>query len=435
LAYFDGHRGAYELHNRAEWLSTQHASLLGNLAMPVPAPGPVGVALGQWAVGAPGGWPRFLSTRDDGPLGVALLAVRAARRSIRDNPDDAKSYFLLGEAYLRLAEATRERSWRYQLPAFDRIRMVQAIAGFQNVLILRPDSPAAHGRLARLYRDRGSLDLALHHLDRLIAITQARGPQPGEKPEAARDALSALQRERDGLAAEVRKREDALGEGKGRRVLDLAREAAAVGLPNRALDTLLKSDSSEFGPEGARLELDLLLWAGRVRDVRNWLDSGLENTIGAVTYREIAACLAAATGNYRDASQQMRGVAAALLQVSSRLPTPRTQASSDVTRALLATQFVGGNFGAQSHQFLVRQGLLVEVEQITGSLGREANALVVAGLLALEAGEVAEAESLLAQALTLWQNREGVVHEGRLDFAGRPVAQDCLALIARHRGQ
>jgi|GEM_PF-6635587 len=434
LAYFDGHRPLYEARNRETWVGIQHVRLTGNLALSLPTLGCVTVGLGEWAIGVPGDWGTFLAHHDDGPLDALLLAVRSGRRAIAANPDDAKSYFLLGEAYLRLAQATRERAWRYQLPAFDRIRQVQAITAFQQALILRPDSPAAHGRLARLYRDRGSLDLALVHLEKLVEITKARGPQAGEKTETANEALAALEREREALASLVRQRVKTLEVGKeSRRVLDLAREAAGVGLPKYALEILLKSDASEFGAEGVQLELDLLLWAGRVRDVRAWLDPGLEKTIGAVTYHEVLACLAAATGHYREVGQEMREVAAALLRVPSRLPTPYTQASYDIARAMFTTTFVGNNPAAATHQSLVREGLFVEVQQIGGSLGREGNALVVAGLLALEAGEVTEAEEFLHRALARWQGPAYGSGEHGIDFAGRPVAQDCLRLIVAGR--
>ena len=291
------------------------------------------------------------------PDGVLLLAVRAARRGVQANPDDAKSYFLLGEAYLRLAQATRERSWRHQLPAFDRIRQVQAITAFRQALILRPDSPAAHGRLARIYRDRGSLDLTLHHLNQLIEVSRARASQTGDQAEAARRSLVALERERDDLAAEVRRREELLEAGKGsRRVLDLAREASGLGLANRALEILLKSDASEFGPQGVQLELDLLLWAGRVEDVRAWLEPGLEQSLGSASYHEILACYAAATGDYRRAGQEMQDVASALLRGPSHAASSTPHASRLRRRPrILAVSVLDENLPARTHAGLVRE--------------------------------------------------------------------------------
>ncbi len=433
LAYFDGQRRLYTARNEKVWLGSQMAGLVGSLAAPAPGVGPGAVAVAVRAIGVPGDWEAFTAGQDDGPLGALLLAVRSARRSVRANPDDAKSYFLLGEAYLRLTEATRERAWRHQLPAFDRIRQVQAITAFQHALTLRPDSPAAHGRLARLYRERGSFDLALHHLDQSIRVSRARDPQPGEHADTRRESLAALERERGALAEEVRRREEVFETAKGnRRALDLARDAAGLGLANRALDILLKSDASEFGPEGVRLELDLLLWAGRVEDVRAWLDPDLAQSIGSATYHEILACVAAATGNYREAGLEMRSVATALVRVPTRLPTPQTQAAYDIARAMLSVPFANTTPGTFAHTVLVREGLLEEVQQIVSSLRRERNALVVAGLLALEGGQIEEAEDAFSLALGRRPSWDGADTVTGLDFSGRRVAQDCLRLTGVH---
>ncbi|QJX00664.1 hypothetical protein FTUN_8296 [Frigoriglobus tundricola] len=433
LAQFDGSRAVYDARNRTKWLASQNASLLGMLAAPLPAPGPVAAPIGQWAVGVPGDYATFAAAQDDGPLGALVLAVRAARRAVQASPEDAKSYFLLGEAYLRLAQATRERVWRYQLPVFDRIRQLQAITAYQQCVALRPDSPAAHGRLARLYRTHGTLDLALHHLDALVKLTEARGTRPGAPPGPAQEALSTLRQERDALATDVQQREATCETGKGnRRVLDQAREAVRLGLTGLAIRTLLASDASEFGPEGVRLELELLLWAGRAGDVRAWLDPGLETSLGVATFQEIRACLATVEGNYQEAGQALHRVADSIVQVPSRLSTPRTQASYDVVRAVLAAPLVG-NPCTSTHTFFVRQALALEIQQITTSLRREANVLVVTGLLALEAGQIEEAESLFRAVLARAEPENGEVRAGGIDFSGRVVAEECLYLIATAR--
>jgi tetratricopeptide (TPR) repeat protein len=434
LSYFDGHRDRNAMESRTTWLASQYGFLLGNLAAPAPDWAAIAAATGQMAIGVPGDWAAFLTTRDDGPIGALYLAVRAARRAIRANPEDAKSFFLLGEAYLRLAQATQERSWRRQLPIFDRIRRMQAIAAYQRALSLRPDSVAAHGRLARLYRDLGYLDWALHHLDGMIQATRQRGPQPGESPEVVQESLASLGRERDVLATETHRREDMSQTGNGiGRVLDQAREAVGLGLPGRALAILLKSDSSEFGPEGVRLELELLLWAGREKDVRAWLDPAMEKSLGAVTYFEIQTCLAAAAGNYRQADQAMSDVIHALAGVQSRLPSPHAQGAYDAARAILATPLVGINPGALTHSLLVREGLIEEIQLIATGFRREGNALVVAGLLALESGQIDESERLFREALSRWSGDARGTRAGWLDFSGRPVAQDGLRLITSCR--
>ena len=44
-----------------------------------------------------------------------------------------------------------------------------------------------------------------------------------------------------------------------------------MGLAEKALQVLLESDSLEFGDQGARMELDLLLGMGRLDDLREQL--------------------------------------------------------------------------------------------------------------------------------------------------------------------
>ena len=53
----------------------------------------------------------YLARQDQGPPALLYLAVRAARRAVRDNPDDAQAYLVLGEAYRRMLQKTREQAW------------------------------------------------------------------------------------------------------------------------------------------------------------------------------------------------------------------------------------------------------------------------------------------------------------------------------------
>jgi Flp pilus assembly protein TadD len=64
--------------------------------------------------------------------------VRAARRALAVNPDDAQAYEVLGESYLRLIRDTRERAWRSRLPQLVQIRHVQASAALNQAVLLNP---------------------------------------------------------------------------------------------------------------------------------------------------------------------------------------------------------------------------------------------------------------------------------------------------------
>jgi hypothetical protein len=435
LAFFDAQRPRYQAQARADWLSFAWAGLAGGLADAGRGPAALGCDAGLRLAWVRHGWGAFAAGEDDGPPGLPLLAVRAARRALHDSPDDARSHFLLGEAYLRLAQATREREWRRQLPPFDRLRQVQAITAFARAAALRPDSVEAHGRLARLYRDRGSLDLALRHLARLVEAVRSRGAQPGESDEAFRDRLASLGQEMAALEEEVGRRESSWREGAGqRRALDLAREAAALGLPGLALETLLKSDSSEFGPEGSKLELELLLWAGRAEDVRAWADPDLKASLGALAYHEILAGLAAATGEYGEVWEHLREITATVERGPGGRPA-RERAALDVARAALQAPMADRSPGALAHASLMRIALIDDARQVGEALRREANARVVQGLLALEAGQVEAAAEAMRRAVATWGSAAASASGGGVDFSGRAAAQDCLRWLGGRQPQ
>ena len=67
------------------------------------------------------------------------------------NPDDPQAHFLVGESYLRLVKATRERSWAAVLKD---IRTCQVLAAFQHAVQLKPGFAHAHERMAEFFRSR-----------------------------------------------------------------------------------------------------------------------------------------------------------------------------------------------------------------------------------------------------------------------------------------
>ena len=63
-------------------------------------------------------------------------------------------------------------------------------------------------------------------------------------------------------------------------------------------------------------------------------------------------------------------------------------------------------------------------------MANEADATVLQGLLALEVGEVDEAEVAFRLALLFWRDEAAAAAGGGLDFGGRVVAQECLKWLA-----
>ncbi|HZY83432.1 MAG TPA: hypothetical protein VFE78_01265, partial [Gemmataceae bacterium] len=63
--------------------------------------------------------------QDDTPPALLYLAVRAARRALAVNPEDAQAYLILGQSYRLLLHATRERAWAQRVPELVHLRRAQ----------------------------------------------------------------------------------------------------------------------------------------------------------------------------------------------------------------------------------------------------------------------------------------------------------------------
>src|SRR5205823_2708648 len=87
---------------------------------------------------------RFTQLRDDTPPALLYLAIRAARRALARNPEDAQAYLVLGESYLRLLNDTRERAWGERMQELVQLRQVQASTALNQAISLDP-------RLAQAY--------------------------------------------------------------------------------------------------------------------------------------------------------------------------------------------------------------------------------------------------------------------------------------------
>ncbi len=431
LTYFDAQIPRIKRQNQVVWQHGLTAGLVGCSFGPYANPGVLSVDLAYRLSGIAGGWRLLTLLDDDGPLPVALLAVRAARRALAANPDDAQSYFVLGEAYLRLARDTRERAWARRFPPLADYRLAQAIGAFSQALQLRSDLPQIHGRLGRAYRDQGKLDLTLEQLNRLIETTRAQGPPgKGSVEETFRESLAALEAERDALQKEVNKRQDLATESsETRRVFDLARDANMRGLPALALKTLLRSDTSEFGTEGAELELDLLLLCGRLREVHAWLEPQLEQTLGVLPFRQFRARFDAVTGNYAEARQDLELIATILRQTPTPGWTLRDYLAVTISRALFQPPILDRNPALLWQSVYNGMRLLEDVQRRSANLVQEANTNVLIGLLALEEGRIPEAKHAFRQALAVWKSPAVAATGGGLDFPGRTVAQQCLQLL------
>ncbi len=221
-------------------------------------------------------YPLFLPGIGERPPALPLLAVRAARRALAENPDDANAYLRLAQAYLALRDQTAEHSRERRLPPLAMLRHIQIVTALEHSLVLRPDLEAAHQTLAELYGQRNYLDAALEHLRAQLALVRRGKPLPGEPPDQFAHRLALMEDRVLELGNLVGERDNQYA---SRAALlhdnpfGRAKLAFDLGLARKALDdVLLKSRVLLFGGDGARLELELMLGMGRAEEVRDLLD-------------------------------------------------------------------------------------------------------------------------------------------------------------------
>jgi tetratricopeptide (TPR) repeat protein len=357
----------------------------------------------------------FLANRDDGPPGALLLAIRAARRALQAQPDDPVAHLLLGEAYLLLMRQTRERVADASFPRLDAVRKVQCITVLQQAVRLRPELIAAHANLVTVYLQAGAFDLALAHLQFYLAQSRAAGPPPGEGPRRkyAEDLANREDFEKR-LGKQVRDKVSQVEiQSLDRNVLGRAQLAQFSGLPNKALDILKASDDATFGLPGALMELQLFLYTGSVKEVREWMEPAQEGVFGRSNYRWLRAQLAAADGSYAQADEDLR------LMQSPGITIPELQVLNWPVRNVIALMLGKSILERHLHALTPVQetpaALMAHLAGLTDSMREQADLLALRGMLALEEGDTVRAAQLLRESLEM-----------------RPTGQDGGGLLARH---
>ncbi len=374
----------------------------------------------------------YARDRDDTPPALLYLAVRAARRAVAANPEDARAYLVLGESYLRFLHGTRERAWAARMRQLAGLRYAQAAAALNRAVALKPDLAQAHLDLARLYVETGSLDLALDHLREHARLLHAAGPPRGASADEFREQEGRFREEVDRLAQEVERQQNVLAAGPaGAGVLEKALAASDMGLKGKALELLLESDVAAFGPRGMELELELLLMAGRAADVRDWTSPEHEAALGGASYHWLRVRALAASGEYASAEEEC----ASMLPPAAVPGDPgplRTEMALRLGQAVL-NEAPGGVPAAAFQKALTRPEFRRRAFDLAESLRQEADVRTLRGLLTLEEGRLPEAEADFRLAVGLWRDAETAASGGGLDFGGRVIAQDCLEWLRRDR--
>jgi hypothetical protein len=365
---------------------------------------------------------RFTLQRDDAPPALYYLAVRAARRAVKADPEDARAYLMLGESYLGLLYATQERFWAAQLPQLMRLRQAQASAALNRALALRPDLPDAHFQLHQLYHKLGYLDLALKHLQTYLRLVREAGASRGED-------YAKYQERAKQLAQELQQRESNVTIGaEDSPPRERAIQAFQRGLAGKALDVLLGSDISAFGNEGMDLELELLLGVGRANDVYKWLTPEYERALGPLEYHWFRVRALAAIGDYTRAEEECDEAARAIVRAPEGMEpvSLREKAAFWIAKHVMTGSLhEGASFGTLFSR-IDREMLHKPIEDTIQLLRQQADLSVLHGLLALEEGEIGEAESAFRAALALRKDQNVDDWDSSWEFNSRGLAQECL---------
>jgi tetratricopeptide (TPR) repeat protein len=363
----------------------------------------------------------YAREQDDSPPALLYLAVRAARRALAVNPEDADAHLALGESYLRLLEDTRERIWARRSPRLGELRLAQASAALNRAVALKPELAQAHFRLVGLYKQLGYLDLMLKHLRAYQDLmgTAGRAGADGQAADPTERVLVKVVAEGESTYA---------AKASKLRVLDRAQLALDKGLGGKARDLLLESDLSAFGPQGMALELNLLLRTGRAKDVRDWTQPSQKSALGASNYHWLRAQALAALGEYALAEEECEQVAEA--GRGAETSQLREKMALLVGAAVLDEQPLGVSWPHPARRVLGRIKCYQQLAEHATSLMQDANANVFRGLLALEEGRADEAEDAFRLALALWKDDAVGASGGGLDFDARPIAQAYLRWLA-----
>ena len=385
------------------------------------------------------------------PPALLLLAVRAARLALANNPDDAGAWMSLGRAYEAMAGATPEHAVLPSFPPFVQLRHIQIAVALENVLRRNPTLRPAHEDLANLYEGRYYLDIALDHRREALRLARREGPYPGE---SAKEFASRLEQ----METRTRELQRFVGDQKNQFALNAqkagsepyrkAQFAKGLGLAKLALeDILMQSTMVLLGGEGIRLEMELMLEMGRIDPVREQLNSadwqankqnlgfldvrapagsGAPPAYHLPAYEWLWLCQAAAAGDYDQADEALRTLA-------DSLGGERPQKEIGELRRALARVLPLEITMSMNHLNWLPYSIVSSERQLLSEpltrdlylLTEQADLRAIGGMLALERGEPRAAEEAFEQSLTLGRLGGGGVHPS----VAQPLASAYLQLI------
>jgi hypothetical protein len=176
-----------------------------------------------------------------------------------------------------------------------------------------------------------------------------------------------------------------------------------------------------------------MLELGRAYEVRAWLEPKHESVLGFGPYHWLRAQAAAACGAYAEVEEELDKVSQEWRQVrvgGAKLLPVRTAVAERVAKAVLARPGPGTGPAGLAGAIFVQFDALRPLGGPAGLLRKEADILVLRGVLALEQGDVESARDHCRAALAVWGDEKRAARSAGLDFAARPIAQQVLGLLS-----
>ena len=424
---------------------------------------------------------------DQGPPGSLFLALRAARRALAANPDNAQVYMRLGLIYNDLSRSTREHAQLQTPSLLTLIRHAQTVAALNQAVKLDPDLEYAHSLLSGLYEEQGYYDLFIKHRREQVRCLRKNGGLAGETPDQAAARLAQLEQQLQ-LGETRLKEQDDKFEVQATNKSPLERAALALsqkgpkywldarqgqgrperfGLAEKALQSLEQSQTEDLIVKtpngnfalGGIAQVDLWFLQGQLDKVRDNLgpDSrtllGYHPDMGYPAYDMYQVVLAAASGDYEAAEKACddlleakvgsrlardvsREVAMVLAQSLLRGTDPHnkiieaTVAAPQVVQHLLReTNRLKGNPRQLLNVLPTRPELENQMRQTAGNfLAGRAELLGLQGWISLEAGR-------LQQAREQFEEAESLVRNQYFGYTMQPLVRSGLKWLKENSGQ
>jgi tetratricopeptide (TPR) repeat protein len=359
---------------------------------------------------------------DLGPPAPLYLSIRAARRALAVNADDAATYQFLAQAYNLLTDYTRagirERAVAYaRLDEANRprgdpfplvLKRVQIATALRRALELDPKDAEAEKLAFQIYGEMGFNDLAYAHGEQYLQILKDNGKTEKELS----DLMDGQKRLKDFVG---RQNDTYLLKAANKSVLEKVKTALELHLAQQALDELTKVEWKSFDettkPIALLRELSLKLLTGRAdevgklladptegKDLKEALSAFPDPDVGLPAYDWLSLEVAAATGDYAAADDCLKRLQERMGQADARAATALLLGQLVLRPAPAAT---GAAWLPLPQLSDARDVLAAAVPVLVEPLSRAADLEAMRGWLKLESGDLAGAREhfLTAQAM------------------------------------